>query len=247
MQLLVSVRSAAEVAAALSGGADIIDAKEPRHGSLGPVSAEVLSAILAQVPPDREVSIALGDVSRPDAVRTAIESLPVPTRRAATYVKLGFAGVTGGDLIATLLESAVAASLAHSPALRIVAVGYADATCAGSAAPDAVWRAAAVSGVAGVLLDTYGKSGGNLLTWLDPDALFALIAGARENGLMTAVAGGLREKDLGMVIAAGPDIIGFRGAACVGGRGGRVSRNRVRRLGESLRTVHSGSVQELVP
>ena len=35
MRLLVSVRSAAEVAAAVAGGADIIDAKEPTAGSLG--------------------------------------------------------------------------------------------------------------------------------------------------------------------------------------------------------------------
>ena len=37
MRLLVSVRSAAEARAALSGGADIIDAKEPSLGSLGAV------------------------------------------------------------------------------------------------------------------------------------------------------------------------------------------------------------------
>ena len=35
MRLLVSVRSAEEVSAALAGGADIIDAKEPERGSLG--------------------------------------------------------------------------------------------------------------------------------------------------------------------------------------------------------------------
>src|SRR4051812_47948913 len=42
MELLVSVRSAKEVEAALAGGADIIDAKEPSRGSLGAVSPKVL-------------------------------------------------------------------------------------------------------------------------------------------------------------------------------------------------------------
>ena len=45
MRLLVSVRSAAEVAAALAGGADIIDAKEPSRGGLGAVDPEDLEAI----------------------------------------------------------------------------------------------------------------------------------------------------------------------------------------------------------
>ena len=35
MHLLVSVRSAEEAAAALEGGADVIDAKDPDNGALG--------------------------------------------------------------------------------------------------------------------------------------------------------------------------------------------------------------------
>jgi len=46
----VSVRSAGEVAAAVAGGADIVDAKEPTAGSLGPVSGRVLREIARCVP-----------------------------------------------------------------------------------------------------------------------------------------------------------------------------------------------------
>jgi (5-formylfuran-3-yl)methyl phosphate synthase len=63
MRLLVSVRSASEVGAALAGGADIIDAKEPRHGSLGAVSRRTLASITAVVPPECPLSIALGDLT----------------------------------------------------------------------------------------------------------------------------------------------------------------------------------------
>src|ERR671912_416009 len=188
MQLLVSVRSAAEVGAALSGGADIIDAKEPKLGSLGPVSSDVLGAILDRVPPLHETSVALGDFSRPHDVQAAIQSLPLAGRQCATYLKLGFAGVSGEDLIATLLESAVATSRSHLAQPRIVAVAYADAEEAGTAPPKVISRA-----------------------------------------------------------AARPDIVGFRGAACAGGRVGRVSSSRVRQLSEALRKEGSGSIQELVP
>ena len=53
MQLLVSVRSAVEVAPALAGGADIIDAKEPDRGSLGAVSAACAGRFWPGSPTDR--------------------------------------------------------------------------------------------------------------------------------------------------------------------------------------------------
>ena len=49
MQLLVSVRSAEDAMAALDGGADIIDTKEPRAGALGAVSMDALHDIHAAV------------------------------------------------------------------------------------------------------------------------------------------------------------------------------------------------------
>ena len=247
MELLVSVRSGAEVAAALGGGADIIDAKEPNRGSLGAVSSDVLGAILERVPPQRTLSVALGDFTRPDDVRIAIESLLIASREAATYVKLGFAGLSRGEVITTLLESAVAAAGSHLAAPRIVAVAYADARLAGTALPDFICRAAAHAGAAGVLFDTHTKGSGNLLTWLERGTLAALVAGCRREGLLTAVAGSLQVEHLGMVASALPDIVGFRGAACIGGRAGRVSRRRVQQLRHAVRNADSGFIQDWVP
>src|SRR2546421_12398881 len=110
MELLVSVRSGAEVEPALTGGADIIDAKEPARGSLGPVSDAVLGEILAQVPGDQALSIALGDFSEPDDVLEAVAGRPLPARAAPVYLKLGFAGVTACDRLGTMIAAAVAGS-----------------------------------------------------------------------------------------------------------------------------------------
>ena len=46
MHLLVSVRSAEEAASALAGGADVIDAKDPAAGTLGPVAAQVFREMM---------------------------------------------------------------------------------------------------------------------------------------------------------------------------------------------------------
>jgi (5-formylfuran-3-yl)methyl phosphate synthase len=244
MQLLVSVRSAAEVQPALSGGADIIDAKEPSRGSLGAVSPEKLIQILDRIPPHVGLSIALGDLTTPHEVFRAITSLPHFARRAPTYLKLGFAGVSSAERVRALLATARAASQRQMVSPHIIAVGYADAEAAGTINPELVSRAAASAGAAGVLLDTHLKDGRHLLSWMELAVLTALLAQARAAGLLTAVAGGLEPKHLRAVSAARPDVVGFRGAACVGGRGGQVSRQRVLQLQRALRSMNSGFVQE---
>ena len=71
--LLVSVRSAEEARAAVRGGANVIDVKEPDRGPLGRASAEVIDAVREAVPRNLPVSMALGELrdwkSGPDATR----------------------------------------------------------------------------------------------------------------------------------------------------------------------------------
>ena len=75
MRLLVSVSSAAEASAALAGGADVIDAKDPLAGALGAVSADVLREIHAIV--------AGGDLSPPRwAMRPARRRSSAPPGRS---------------------------------------------------------------------------------------------------------------------------------------------------------------------
>src|SRR5262245_34676088 len=111
MRLLVSVRSAAEVAAAVKGGADIVDAKEPGRGSLGPVSAPTLGAIIRSLPANVPLSVALGE-ARDGAAATAgllardeMDRLP-----DELYLKLGLAGVRGASAALAALSQAVRAA-----------------------------------------------------------------------------------------------------------------------------------------
>jgi (5-formylfuran-3-yl)methyl phosphate synthase len=234
MQLLVSVRSAAEVGPALGGGADIIDAKEPSRGSLGSVSPATLAEILVLVPARCPFSIALGDLASPEEVTTRIASLELPLRPAPTYLKLGFAGVRSPEMVTRILASAVAAAGEKGFATLVVAVAYADAARAGSLAPDLILSRAHDAGAAGVLLDTHMKDGTGLLGWLDPPALASWVVSARREGLLTALAGALTLENMNTVPVAGADVVGVRGAACEGGRGGHVTAARVRALRHRL-------------
>jgi len=223
-----------EVRAALNGGADIVDAKEPARGALGAVSAETLSEIVNQVPPTRAFSIALGDFSTVDAVEAAVASVQLPQRTAPSFLKLGFAGTRLPVGIRELLSAAVQAAsrLASPPA--VVAVGYADSERADSISPDLLLTLAQETGTAGVLLDTYVKDGRGLLDWWTPIHLAAWLSEARGRRLITALAGSLSAGDVYAVCRVGPDVIGFRGAACDGGRSGQVSAERVRLLRQHM-------------
>ena len=243
MRLLASVRSANEVLAAVSGGADIIDAKEPNRGSLGAVAPEVFARIQARVPLDLELSAALGDVASPLEVRTSIAALGLVPRPTPVFLKLGFAGVSHPRRIRALLEVAcTAAREMGCPSPRVIAVAYADNENAGCADPETVWDAAGSAGVAGLLIDTWSKGGRHLFHWIEPERVRDLVNQARCAGLLTALAGGLGPEQLPAVCQVDPDIVGFRGALCQGGRDGKVNRARVRRLKTLLEA--SGSVYQ---
>jgi hypothetical protein len=231
MRLLVSVRSAAEVEAAVEGGAEIIDAKEPSHGSLGAVDPVELARIASAVPDGMPLSVALGDHSTPETARHAFELIRAIARRPTElYVKIGFAGLAEGTMVRTVLEAAV--ETARGSALRpeVIAVAYADHHLAGTVDRHAILDAAAGAGARGVLLDTWTKDGRGLFAWALPADIGQWLTDARRRRLLTALAGSLAADQMDLVCGLGTDVLGVRGAACEYGRKGTVSARLVRQL-----------------
>jgi uncharacterized protein (UPF0264 family) len=219
LRLLVSVANAAEASAALAGGADVIDAKNPLAGALGAVSEDVLREIHATVAGARLVTAAIGDAADEAEIERAAETFAAA---GAGLVKMGFAGITSASRVEMLIRAAVRGSRAG-----VIAVAYADADRVASLAAGALVDAAARAGATGVLLDTADKSGPGLRELMTPAALARWVADAHEAGLLVALAGKLTAEDLAFVDDAGADIAGVRGAACEGGRRGRVAAERV--------------------
>src|SRR2546426_9549205 len=89
MQLLVSVADASEGRAALLGGADVIDAKDPREGALGAVRPEGLGELRAAVGAGRPLSAAPGDAGPPVLVECRARAA---ARLGAPFVKGGVRG-----------------------------------------------------------------------------------------------------------------------------------------------------------
>ncbi|HEX6615653.1 MAG TPA: (5-formylfuran-3-yl)methyl phosphate synthase, partial [Gemmatimonadales bacterium] len=102
-------------------------------------------------------------------------------------------------------------------------------------------RLAAEAGAHGVLLDTRDKDGRTLFDHVSVPALRAWIDRCRAHGLLVALAGSLDHGCVRGAAVLGPDVVGVRGAACNGGRGGRVDAERVRRLRDALDRSEAGT------
>jgi (5-formylfuran-3-yl)methyl phosphate synthase len=223
MQLLVSVAGPVEARAALRGGADVIDAKDPRRGALGPVLPHRLAAIRAVLGGTRPLSAALGDAASEETIARAVGTAVLA---GAAFVKVGFAGVTSE---ARARRLAAAARRQAGTETRLVLVAYADWRRVHSLSPARLLAVAVAAGAAGVLLDTASKDA-PLFTLESPASVGAWVAGAHAAGLFAALAGSLAGPALATARGLGADLVGVRGAACVGGRTGRVSRVRVAAL-----------------
>jgi uncharacterized protein (UPF0264 family) len=225
MRLLVSVVDAGEARVAAAAGADIIDVKDPSRGALGEAAPSIVRAVRKATPPHLPVSAALGDGPfSPVAVGILAENVAVC---GADFVKLG--------LRDTALDAASASLHAAKSRLpdgvQLVVAGFADFERAGAPHPFDLPALAAAVGARGCLLDTAIKDGRGLLHWLGEPELATFIASCRAYGLLSALAGSLRVEDVTRLASLGPDLVGVRGAACVGDRvGGRVDATRVRAL-----------------
>ena len=227
MQLLVSVSDAVEAQAAVDGGADIIDAKNPSMGTLGAVRPDVLSEIRRAVAPSLLVTAALGDADAAAAVEELARELVV---RGAQLVKVGFAGIADAGRVEEIIAQLALACALVDEATGVVAVAYAETQVQGCIDAHDLLPIAARAGASGVLVDTADKRGPGLLDLWTMLTVESWVSEAHAHGLIAAVAGKLGPDDLHAVADAGADVAGVRGAACVAGRAGRVSSERVRAL-----------------
>lgn len=223
-RLLVSVRSAAEAEAALEGGADLIDVKEPARGPMGAASPEVIEAVVRVVAGRRPVSAALGEL---------LEERPLPEGVSLDYVKWGLAGCASCPDWPSKWRAAVRRLQQTVPGCKPVAVAYADWQRAGSILPEVVATFAWLGQCGAFLLDTWQKDGSTLLDWLSPDAVARLCRDCRQAGVPVAVAGSLKAEQMLALKGVGPDWFAVRGAACRDGRRDAViDADAVRRLAD---------------
>lgn len=111
--------SSEEVSAALAGGADIIDVKNPAEGALGAPEPAVLRAVRRVVPSHVPLSVALGDA--PHMPGTLALAAAGAASCGADYVKVGLLGSHRTRDALALLSAIRRAAETASPTVRVVA------------------------------------------------------------------------------------------------------------------------------
>ncbi len=224
-QLLISVRSQAEMASAIEAGADIVDLKEPKAGPLAPTDPALWQwAANHRKSIDRadspKFSAALGE---PDQAIACASRLP----GEFDFAKAGPSGC--GDRIRLLrLWEQVRGRL--DDRVELVAVAYADFHVAGCPSPETVFQAAKEFGLRRCLVDTYRKDGRSSIEQLGLERLKRLAETADSGRLWWALAGSIRQTDPSRLYQYGitPNCFGVRGDVCAGSREDALQSERVR-------------------
>ena len=207
MRLLISVIDPSECAA-FSRWPDYLDVKNPSDGSLGMPSPETVLRISQLAGEHAVISAAIGDAT--DNPELYTERGVAVTRAGADIVKVGLFSFKNlgqaGKFLTTIRHNLVITGKIQ----KLVCAAYADRADRGFIAgfPEMAQKA----GMWGCLLDTYDKAKGKLTAHVPLEDLRDFVANCGENGVASALAGGLDLDDIGWLREVAPDIVGFRSA-----------------------------------
>lgn len=213
MRLLVSVLDVVEALQAVDGGAHIVDAKNPREGSLGANFPGVIKQIRGAIPNRVEVSATIGDL--PNLPGTASLAALGAASSGAQYVKAGLFGVRTVAESLNLVKEICKAVKEYDEEVKVIAAGYADYEEIRSVNPLDLPAVAYRAGADGVMVDIKLKGRGGLFDLMSDKELKEFVGRAHERRLIAALAGSLHHQEVGRVHQLGADVIGVRKAVCV--------------------------------
>ncbi|MCD7781951.1 MAG: (5-formylfuran-3-yl)methyl phosphate synthase [Methanosphaera sp.] len=215
MQLLVSAINMDETIEALNGGADILDVKNPKEGSLGANFPWIIREISDYVDGNSIVSTTIGDVPyKPGTVALAALG---SAYSGSNYVKVGLHGPSNYDEALEVMSAVTRAVKSFDESIMVVSCGYADAYRTGSVKPVDIPRVARDSGCDLAMMDTYIKDGKRLTDHQTRDQLESFVDESHSYGLKVALAGSVNESDIPLLEDINCDIMGVRGCVCTDG------------------------------
>jgi (5-formylfuran-3-yl)methyl phosphate synthase len=235
--LLVSVRNADEAIAALAGGTDVIDVKEPNRGALGAADYAVIAEIVRAVNGRAPVTAAAGELVDLLPKLSNNSCAPMPAGVSLAKIGLSHCG-TVNNWKASWQQVAETLQGNRKSHTQPVAVVYADWEAAASPPPDEIHSSALDIGCRVVLIDTWNKTSGSLFDHWPIEELRFFVDRVRRSGKFAVVlAGSLTDANLLRAAELQPNLIAVRGAACDSGRNSSVSQKRVSNLRTLLDSV----------
>jgi uncharacterized protein (UPF0264 family) len=214
---MISVVNGNEALAAMEGGADIIDIKNPAEGPLGAPTPTMIEDVCTVLEKGKYFSIALGEFSGKSGA-AALAALGSAYFNP-DFVKIAFLPHhSSKEIRETLLTIKQSLQVRKHKTISLVAVAYADML------GDAPWdlnefvRNAGEGGANGCLVDTWHKKNKSLLEYLSINNIESFVARCHQEKLFCGLAGSLSFSDVMRLCSLKPDILGVRSAVCGGDR-----------------------------
>jgi hypothetical protein len=230
MKLLVSPINVEEAKTACDGGADIIDVKNPREGSLGANFPWVIRSVKGVV--SKPLSATIGDFNyKPGTASLAALGAAVA---GAEYIKVGLFDVQTAEQAWDMAESVCKSVKQYDSSRKVVIAGYSDYERINSISPFELPKIADDAGADVVMVDTGIKDGRSTFEFLSLDELGEFVDLAHQHGLEAAIAGSLKFEDVEALKSIAPDIIGVRGCVCGGNRNASIKAELVEKLKKEI-------------
>ena len=243
-KLLISIRTEIEARIVEPFCVGIIDVKDPTRGALGAADKSVVQRITDQLDTTVLMSIALGELKdrSPESGDQRQSDLIDPQKDVELlsrfrFAKIGLAGMASelGMARSNTWQQRWLDFMKLLPGtVKPVGVAYLDSANCDCPPLDAVVEFVESQRVSALLLDTFHKSSGNVISLLGTQKLKQLIRRARNQKITTVVAGSVKVRHLKKLIECEPDFIGVRGAVCNDGRS-QLDRTKLNRFCEAFR------------
>ncbi len=199
---LASVDNLQDAITVSEHGANIIDLKDPSQGALGGLTLDSIHEIVDHLWEKSIVSATVGDLEADVAL--VLDRIEKVADTGVDYVKVGMFSQQH-------INNCLPAFEYHARrGIKIIAVLFADIEFDIQQTVKMCKKAH----LSGVMMDTAGKNAGSLLLHREITELSRFIQSAKNLGLITGLAGSLREKDIKTLLPINPDYIGFRTALC---------------------------------
>lgn len=229
MKVLVSPMSIDEAIEAITGGADIIDVKNPAEGSLGANFPWVIREVSELAKKHgKEISATTGDLPyKPGTASLAALGAAVA---GADYIKVGLYGVRNSEEAYEMMSVVTKSVKEYDSEKKVVAAGYGDYYRINSVSPLELPEVVAKAGADIVMVDTAIKDGTALFDHMKIDEVRKFVELSHNNGLLVALAGNISWEHIGLLKDLSPDIIGVRTIVCENGRSSMIKRDLVMKL-----------------
>lgn len=199
--MLASVTSIEEAKIVLNAGVDIVDIKNPHEGALGALETNAVKRIVQFVNQETLTSATIGDIDSNDP--ELLNYIINMSRTGVDYVKVGLFTEEASDYFIDIIKQAIKKDI------KLVIVLFAE-NYKGVESIKPLMQ----TGISGIMIDTKKKQSKNLCAILDTNVLNEFVNLAKENNLLTGLAGSLKQQDVNSLLKLNADYLGFRGALC---------------------------------